>query len=263
VRGSATLLLLLLLLLTTAGSTLAAQIAIIIDDVGENLSAAQRLIAIPGPLTLSILPHTSHAERIARLGHSAGKEIMLHQPMEAIDGNHLLGPGSLIRGMDRHRTRAVLQANIASIPHVSGINNHMGSLLTRFPQPMRWVMEVLQQQDLFFVDSKTSFDSVARLLAMEQRIPNAKRNIFLDHSRDPTIIEQQFNRLLRIARETGSALAIGHPYPETIALLEQRLPRLAREGVARVSVKQLIQTREESTRLWHASLSPSPADLKN
>ncbi len=125
------------------------------------------------------------------------------------------------------------------MPYARGINNHMGSLLTQREQPMRWVMRELRRNDLFFVDSRTTGDSVAPELALEERVPHAVRDVFLDHERDETKIGRAFEKTIRIAREKGRAVAIGHPHPETVQFLEANVHRLRDMGISIIPASQM------------------------
>jgi len=241
------------------------RISIIIDDMGNRLHEGSAAIALPGELTFAVLPHTTYSRRLATAAHDAGKEVMLHQPMEAITDNHLLGEGGITLDMTKRDIERTLRRNLASVPFTVGINNHMGSLMTRHPGNMAWLMAVLKRRgDLYFVDSKTTAESIAAQVARENEVPNSKRNVFLDHSIDTNAIKEQFARLIRLAKLTGSAIGIGHPHPETIAVLEELLPDLERQGIRLIPVSEMIQYREVwSPVVWQASLSPSHPVSKN
>jgi polysaccharide deacetylase 2 family uncharacterized protein YibQ len=238
-------------------------ISIIIDDLGKRLELGQRVLQLPGPVACAFLPQAPHTRELAIAAHAGGKEVMLHQPMDSIDGRRLDG-GAVTLNMTRREFAAMIAANIATIPHVQGINNHMGSLLTRHPGHMLWLMQELQRHTpMFFVDSRTTVATVARRLAWETGVPSTDRNVFLDNDLEAGELDYQFERLLKRARTEGSAVAIGHPYPQTLALLERRLPTLAREGVRLVPVAELIKLQQEDTPTWQASWSPSPKAAKN
>jgi len=241
-----------------------ATIGLIIDDLGDRLEDGRRVVSLPGAVTCAILPQTTYSQRLAVLAHAAGKEVMLHQPMQAVNGK-AMGPGGMSMAMSRNELARTLEANLASVPYAHGVNNHMGSLLTQHPGDMAWFMEALRAHGgLYFVDSVTSSQSVARRIAAEYRIPNLRRNIFLDHERDPQMILHQFVRLIEEAHTVGSALAIAHPYPETLAFLQRVLPHLAGFGVELVPVSELItRTDKRREQLWQASLSPLHKGVKN
>ncbi len=254
-RQLGALLLLLPSLLAAQSSSKPATIAIIIDDMGNRGDWGQAILALPGKVTYSFLPHTPHAKRLAQLAHEQGKEVMLHLPMESHLGKPL-GPG----GLTLHMTEAIFKQTIFSdllaIPHVKGLNNHMGSLLTRHPGAMRWVMESMQQHgDLFFIDSRTSLQTVGQKMAQELRVPNAGRDIFLDNVRDPALIKKQFRQLIVQAKKMGFAVGIGHPYPETTQVLEQLLSELDEEGVILVTASKMVALQEQQNSVSPSSLS--------
>ena len=231
-------------------------IGLIIDDLGDRLTDGRRAIALPGAVTYAILPQTTYSTRLATLAHTAGKEIMLHQPMEAMNGK-TMGPGGIDSHMSRGTLITMLSANLDSVPHARGVNNHMGSLLSRQPEHMAWLMEALRAYGgLYFVDSATTSNTIAQRVAAEYKVPNTRRNIFLDHLRETPAILRQFVRLVEQARSTGVSLAIAHPYPETLEVLEKVLPHLDEFGVELVTVSELIVKKERRREeLWQASLS--------
>ena len=143
--------------------------------------------------------------------------------------------------MSRRQFAEAFLANLQDVPQASGVNNHRGSLLTRHPGHMGWLMEELQNHGgLFFVDSYTTRHSVALALAREAGVPAVRRDVFLDNVRQPDAIAAAFERLKRRARANGAAVGIGHPYPETLAFLEQALPALAEQGFELVPLRALF-----------------------
>jgi polysaccharide deacetylase 2 family uncharacterized protein YibQ len=237
------------------------RIAIVIDDMGNALRPGRAALALPGQLTYAFLPHTPHAGRLAQQASRLGKEVMLHLPMEA-EQDLPLGPGGLLRNMERDEFRYTLDAALASVPHVTGVNNHMGSLLTSDRAAMQWLMQDLSRKGLFFIDSRTSRATVAEQQARDGAVAVARRDVFLDSSRDPREVRRQFRRLVKLAVERGSALAIGHPYRETLAVLADELPRLHGMGIELVPASRLtmIQLRRDP---WPVSSSRSPKVAKN
>ena len=232
-------------------------VAIIIDDLGVRYSEGQRAVDLPGPLTYAFLPHTPYTHDLAERAHARGKEVMLHLPMQSVGGKRL-GPGALRLDMTPSRLLLTLRTSLDAVPHVSGVNNHMGSLLTRHPGYMEWVMQALRcYGELYFVDSRTTASSVAAWAAGEHGVPHTSRDIFLDHVREPAAIEAQLATLVKRAHALGSAIGIGHPYPETLAVLEQHLPQLDGLGVRLVHVSQIIERQRHDTGAapWQASLS--------
>ena len=219
---------------------------------------------LPGAVTISFLPRTPYAARLAREAHAWGKEVMLHLPMDSLH-ERPLGPGGLTQAMSREEFLATLRDDIAAIPYVHGINNHMGSRMTTDGTRMLWLMSELRAHEgLFFVDSRTSSQSVAGPLAVNNGIPSSRRDIFLDNVREPAAIARQFQRLVATARRHGSAIGIGHPYPATLEVLEHYLPQVAQQGVQLVPVSQVIALQQaQRPQLWQASLFPSPPDVKS
>jgi polysaccharide deacetylase 2 family uncharacterized protein YibQ len=239
-------------------------VALVIDDLGNRLDDGLRAIALPGNVTYAILPQTAFSHRLAELAHGLGREVMLHQPMQALNGA-VMGPGGLSLHMTHAAFVRTLRANLESVPYASGVNNHMGSLLTRHPGQMAWLMDELQQRGgLFFVDSMTSGQTVALKVAIEHQLPSLRRNVFLDHEPNEAAIRRQFARFVGQAKAMGSSLAIAHPYPETLRVLEQLLPTLEEQGVELYPVSQLIARRSgQRERLWQASLSPLQRGVKS
>ena len=238
-------------------------IAIVIDDMGKRMDVGQRVLALPGPVACAFLPRENHTFKLAEQANRHGREVLLHLPMDSVDGRPL-DDGAVTLEMTKSQFVGTVLDNLRRVPHVIGVNNHMGSLLTRHPGHMRWLMEAMHRQDpLFFVDSRTTTATVALQVAEENGIPGIRRNVFLDNSPDEKDIAFQFDRLVALAREQGSALAIGHPYPQTLAVLEQRLPQLGWQGVRLASVRELIERQQEGEHTWQAYWSPSHKDAKN
>lgn len=216
------------------------QLAIVIDDVGHSYALGRRIIDLPVPVALAILPQTLSAARLATEAHAQGQAVMLHLPMENTAGLSI-GPGGLYSAMPREELLASLDDSLSRFAPIDGVNNHMGSRLTAERAPMDWVMGELQQRGLFFVDSRTTAQTQAAFAAEAAGVRNLSRDVFLDNQRDPEAIHRAFQRGLAVARKNGSALLIGHPYPETLDYLERWLPGLAdREGVVVVSVQSML-----------------------
>lgn len=224
-------------------------IAIIIDDMGHDRVEGERLIALDQPLTLSFLPYRRFTRTLVEDAYRNNKEIMLHAPM-ANTHNFDLGPGGLTNDMGRRDTIQTLRRALQSIPHVSGVNNHMGSLLTQRMEPMEWVMSELYQYPLYFVDSRTIASSIAADVSEAYRIPTLRRDVFLDHEQTEAFVDRQFQRLLRIARENGTAIAIGHPHKVTVDYLEKHLPELDEQGIAIATVSGIWALRNSNREMF-------------
>jgi len=275
-----------------------AYVAIIIDDLGYKLKQDQRAINLPGQVTFAFLPHTPHLKTLAETANAKGSDIMLHLPMQATMETLYLGPGALLNGMTEDEFKQSVIKSIRSIPHIKGVNNHMGSLITSQQDSMKWLMDEIAQTDLYFVDSRTTAKTLAEQTANQYQIKNTRRNVFLDHELNRPAIEFQFNRLINLAKKNGSAVAIGHPFKETLEVLEEKIPQLKAAGIRLISVSELInqqnlmrtiaqqkaqknkwQNTPSLTRAlsqtvpqkklnkrqqsWQTSLSPSPKAVKN
>ncbi|MDA9680134.1 divergent polysaccharide deacetylase family protein [Gammaproteobacteria bacterium] len=217
-------------------------IAIIIDDIGHNRHAGERAIDIQAHLTFAVIPETQHAFRLASYAHDAGREVMIHLPMENTM-NHPLGRLALRSGLSEQSVAKVLDQAVKLVPFASGINNHMGSALTQEPQAMLWLMRAAKHHKLFFVDSRTTHKSVASYIALQENIRTASRDVFLDNDKSLYSIDKEFRRLLALAKQRKTAIAIGHPYPSTLQYLEHAIPMLKREGVRLISISEMLDLR--------------------
>lgn len=217
-----------------------AKIAIIIDDIGDQWTAGTRAVELPGQVTLALLPFTAHGPKLAKLAQQHRKELMLHAPMEPLV--HRSWKHGLTLEMDESTLRRELRSMLDDLPEVKGANNHMGSALTANAEAMAWVMAELATRRLYFIDSRTTTRTAALTQAQLHSLPSAKRDVFLDNSRAPDAIAGQYQKLLSLARAKGSAIAIGHPYPETLSFLNNALANLHDSGVVLVPVSQLLDT---------------------
>jgi polysaccharide deacetylase 2 family uncharacterized protein YibQ len=220
------------------------QLVIIIDDMGYNLTRGTDALALPGNLTFAVIPNSRFGTQLAEAAHKAGKELMLHAPMSTVE-NIPLEAGGLTPELSKEEFRAALRNALMQVPHAQGVNNHMGSDLTQRRRQMAWLMQELRWQDLYFVDSRTSDKTIAATVASEFRVPNLSRQVFLDNTRTIEAIDERFKELLARAQQNGLAIAIGHPYPETISYLQQALPGLQDQGVQLVFVSEALQQEED------------------
>lgn len=222
--------LLLLLSCLLSPLTQAADLLLVMDDLGNNSLLGERALGLKGPINFAFLPYTPHANQLATKAHRLGHGVMLHAPM-ANKTDMPLGPGGLYAEMSKDELQQQLRADLASLPQVQGMNNHMGSLLTEKKEPMRWVMEVMHAQGLYFIDSLTSAQSVAYKQARQAGVPTLKRHVFLDNEVDSVALQNQFSQALKIAKRRGHAVLIAHPYPETLEFLEEQLPLLEQHNI--------------------------------
>lgn len=222
------------------------RVAIIIDDLGYHMEAGRRAIALPGPLAFAVLPGTPGGRRLAEAAHDSGKEVLLHLPLQSVDHNGTPEPGGIMLDMTRKALTTTFDDAIRSVPHAIGINTHRGSLVTRHPGHMRWLMDAIREREtLFFVDSFTTHESVAMQVARETGVKAVRRDVFLDPDRQPDTVAHEFERMKRLARKRGHAVAIAHPYPATLEFLERELPGLAADGIELVPISHLLQSSGE------------------
>lgn len=216
-----------------------AQVAIIIDDCGQWLDTEQALIALPIPITLSVLPHVRYTERIAQEAADAGKGVMLHLPMEPLSHAYP-GPGEIKDAMTDDEVTKQTEDDVAQVPLAKGANNHEGSEASADDRVMKDVIAVIKAHDLFFVDSRTNAKSVGQQVAQDDGVPNAKRDVFLDNQADVAYTESMLERAVALAKRNGSAIAIGHPKPTTLAAIRELYPKMQAQGVQFVLAESLV-----------------------
>lgn len=215
-----------------------AYISVIIDDLGQNLPRDRRVLALPGPVTAAIMPDTPHATEVAREAHRAGKIVILHMPMDPATGPFAWHPHLPIDELEKR-----LNAALNVVPYTAGINNHMGSRMTAQPAAMAWLMADLQRRQKIFVDSRTSAQTVAAAEAQKIGLASVSRDVFLDDERTEEAILTQLQTAISLARRQGSAVMIGHPYPQTLAVLERELPKLKAQGIDWIDIKMMVSVR--------------------
>jgi polysaccharide deacetylase 2 family uncharacterized protein YibQ len=208
----------------------AARLAIIIDDCGQWPVTERGFVALPFPVTLSVLPHVRFGSEIARDASAAGKGVMLHLPMQTVSGTYP-GPGTITIAMDDAAIRSEVSNDLAELPEARGVNNHEGSRATQDARVMGDIADVLAQDGRFFIDSRTSKASVGEAVARGRGVPSASRTVFLDNVNNESAIEARLLEAAKDARATGSAIAIGHPRPATLAAVRALGPKLAAAGI--------------------------------
>ncbi len=216
-----------------------ARIALVIDDLGRSLGDLQILEALGVPLSYSVLPFEVRTAEVVAEINRKGWEMLCHLPMEPRSGVDP-GPGALTSFMSGAELAAATRAALAAVPGAVGVNNHMGSTLSTDQQSMSAILEVVGEQGLFFLDSRTSAESVAYQSAVDLGIPAAERQVFVDAEIAPEAIEEQFDRLLRLASERGAAVAIAHPHRSTLEVLAYRIPDALARGYEFVPVSFLL-----------------------
>lgn len=223
--------------------------AIVIDDLGEDAKIAQQVLSLRGAITLSVLPHLPASEQTATQAHRAGREVMLHLPMEALP--KAKGSKDIIReGMPGVEVERIITSDLGSVPYASGVNNHMGSRATANAPLMSEVMKTLASRRLYFIDSRTTAASVALRAARETGLPAFYRSVFLDDTENVEYTLGELRQLRVAVLEQGVALAIGHPHRTTLIALERFLPELDRDDIELVPPSEIVRLPEV------ASLSP-------
>jgi len=218
-----------------------ARVAIIFDDAGYGIRAAQEIMAIGRPVTISVLPHLPYSAQIAEEAPAHHVEVILHLPVEPDNRGIRLGEGGITVAMSDPEIRETVAADLASVPAAVGANNHMGSLGTADPRVMRAVMEEMKARHLFFIDSVTTRYSVAARVAREMGVPTAARAVFLDNQDTDDYVRGQFRLLMNLAHARGQAIAIGHVGKVTARVLVSLLPAFDEAGIQLVRVSDLAR----------------------
>ena len=224
----------------------AADLAIVIDDVGYNEYQGRRAMSLPGQVNLAVLPFAPHTQSLIKQASERDIEIIIHQPMEPQPAPHVtIEHDTLTMGMAAEEISMRVQRALEAVPQRVGVSNHAGSLLTQHAAPMRTLMHTLREHGLFFLDSRTTAATVAEQTAIEQGVVALRRDVFLDHVRTPEAIHAAFQRVKDIARTKGSAILIAHPYPISLSYLEQSLAELP-DDIRLVKLSDLALRRQAS-----------------
>lgn len=186
------------------------QLAIVIDDVGYNLNNLDYFLKFPGPITFAILPNLPYSKEAAERIANAGKEVIIHMPMEAVNSGLDHGPGAIFVNMNEKEILELLVSALNSVPFAKGMNNHMGSMATTDLRVMNIVINFAKSNNLVFLDSLTSPDSIAEMVSEINQIPILKRNIFLDVNDDKESVTEQFDKGIEITESTNPVILIGH-----------------------------------------------------
>ncbi|MFI5399568.1 MAG: divergent polysaccharide deacetylase family protein [SAR324 cluster bacterium] len=219
----------------------APRLAIVIDDIGESLAAPRELMRLPVPITFSILPDLPHTRDAAEVIAQGRREFIIHLPMEPVDFPvHDPGPRPLLLSLNREQTRRRMEGYFRELPGAIGASNHMGSAYTADAERMTLVERSLADRHLFFLNSKTSPSPVPAEIAHAGRYAYLERDVFLDNDRDERLITRQLDLAVAHARRRGRAVAIGHPYPETVRALRAALTGPALRGVQLVPLSELL-----------------------
>jgi hypothetical protein len=215
------------------------RIALVIDDLGRSVADLDTIGHLDVPVSYAVLPYEEETQEVVAELHRRKAEVLLHLPMEPANGEDP-GPGALRMGMTPEQLRQLTLAALRAVPGAAGVNNHMGSGLSADERSMKTILGVLSGRGLFFLDSRTSAQSVAYQTAIRAGVPAAERQVFLDSDTQPEAVREQFHRLLGLARTRGAAVAIGHPHPETLAVLAEEVPKAKALGYEFVPVSYLL-----------------------
>ena len=208
------------------------QLAIIIDDIGYDETIAQKFLDLDAVLTFSILPHSTHDKRIAKLAHSKGFDVMLHLPMEPNEYPLINpGPGVLLTSMSPGQLIDQLNEDLDAVPFIKGVNNHMGSKMTTIAPQLHLIFSILKKRNLYFIDSRTTADTLCGPSAQLLQLPFAQKDVFIDHIPGPDFIREQIHRLIKIAGSHGEAVGIAHPHTTTYEVLREMLPELKEKTI--------------------------------
>jgi polysaccharide deacetylase 2 family uncharacterized protein YibQ len=219
------------------------KVALIMDDMGNSLETLDELIALGRPMTIAVLPYSAHGAETARLAHERGLEVLLHLPLESINNHEAMAntEGLIMATMTEPAIVAAFEASYDRVPFAVGTNNHMGSRFTAERDLMRVLLRPIKERGLFFVDSRTSAQTVALEEAQRMGIPATQRDVFLDADEDRGRIKARLIELLQKARKKGRAVGICHPFPETLAVLKSSLFLLDSYGLEAVPVSKLVR----------------------
>jgi len=213
----------------------------IIDDAGNNLKELEPFLRIQFPFTIAVLPGLPHSAEAAKRIRESGKEVILHQPMEAIGGQEP-GPGAIYSGMSAAEIRAVLSRNIEEIGPIAGMNNHQGSKITMDKEAMRTILAFCNERGICFIDSRTTSDTVVPAVANQMGIKIAERNVFIDNEQNKDAMLRYISNGLARAQKSGSAVMIGHTWsPDLAPLLADQFPDFIEKGYTLKTASDIIK----------------------
>ena len=220
----------------------AGSLTFVFDDAGHNLDQLEYFLRLPFPCTIAVLPGLRYSSESARRIRKAGKQVILHQPMQSVDLHINPGPGAVTPGLSAEQIKNIVRKNLEEIWPVAGMNNHEGSLMTADEAAMSAVLDVVAEKHIFFLDSRTTARSVVAKVAKEKNMAVWERAIFIDNDKSRAAMETQIKKGLSIARQKGSAIMIGHVFTVELAqLLTEMYPTLIEEGFSLSAIAQAAQ----------------------
>lgn len=227
----------------------AGKLAIVIDDFGYRPGEENKVLQMPAAISVAVLPGAPHAREMAIKAHQRGHEVLIHLPMAPLS-KQPLEKDTLTPEMTSDEIEHIIRNAVDKVPYAVGLNNHMGSRMTSSLFGMQKVMQALNQYNLYFLDSMTIGNSQSLPAAQGTRVKVLKRRVFLDDSQNESAIRQQFTRAVRLAQRDGYAIAIGHPHPSTVRVLQQMLPSLPADIV-------LVRPSQLLNEALHVGTSPA------
>ena len=220
----------------------AGNLTFVFDDAGHNLDQLEYFLRLPFPCTIAVLPGLRYSSESARRIRKAGKQVILHQPMQSVDLHINPGPGAVTPGLSAEQIKNIVRKNLEEIWPVAGMNNHEGSLMTADEAAMSAVLDVVAEKHIFFLDSRTTARSIVAKVAKEKNMAIWERAIFIDNDKSRAAMETQIKKGLSIARQKGSAIMIGHVFTVELAqLLTEMYPTLIEEGFSLSAIAQAAQ----------------------
>lgn len=214
-------------------------VALVLDDCGYTKKNLEDVSSLGIPVTLAVLPNTPYAKEVCRFADDNGIEVILHMPMEPEGKDVALEKDTLFVEMEPGAVSEAIGRAFESVPSAKGMNNHMGSKATTDNRLMMAVLENLKERDMFFLDSKTSGNTVCREVAERSGITCLERDVFIDNKLDPGSIKGQMHRVESIVAKGSSVIAIGHDRTMTIKVLKEVVPRMKEKGVKFVTLSEM------------------------
>ncbi|MNZ43894.1 Divergent polysaccharide deacetylase [compost metagenome] len=221
------------------------RLAVIIDDLGNQMKGTDEILAMPVKLTVAVMPFLPSSEQDARDAHERGHDVLIHLPLEPKQGNpKWLGPGAILSNMPDEEVRKKVEEAIDNIPFAVGINNHMGSKITGDKRIMSVILDVCRERGLFFVDSKTNYWSVAGDVSSEKGLPELHNDIFLDDVHTERHIAGQFHKIEKLLEQRGKCVTIGHvgvKGDKTAKVLKEMIPEFQLKGITFVGISEFAR----------------------
>lgn len=222
------------------------KLAIVIDDFGYNGEGTDEMLALPIPLTVAVMPFSEYSKQDAEKAEAAGKEIIIHMPMEAYKGKpEWVGKKGIFRTMKDEEIKASVDEAFSILPNAVGMNNHMGSAIMEDKRCLGVIMDGIKERDGYFLDSVTTAKSQGKVIAEEKGVPYLARKVFLDSTDDIEVVKKNLRKAAEIALKDGEAVAIGHVGPEggniTVGAIESLIPEFEKAGITFVTASELAR----------------------